>query len=79
MPLFQLIQQEPAANTNDADPISGVTAHRRTSDPELTRVISEPPAETDTRARAMDRFLSAQTDISDDVLLLYKMVCNGFR
>ncbi len=38
-----------------------------------------PQSRADLRTQAMHRFLSSQTDVSEEVLLLYKLVCTGFR
>jgi hypothetical protein len=72
-----------AANDHSADvePVSGVAAKVAA---EVT--VNQPAMEAevyktqaDVRTRAMHRFLSSQTDVSEEVLQLYKLVCTGFR
>ncbi len=38
--------------------------------------MDDPPRlRTDSRSKSLERYLSAQTDVDDEVLSLYKMVC----
>jgi hypothetical protein len=39
----------------------------------------EPKSQAELRAHAMQRFLSSQTDVSEEVLRLYELVCTGFK
>jgi hypothetical protein len=82
-------QHEQGAAVNDnAEPVSGVVLkggdsetaaeNHETSDEE------SPPDEVlksraEVHTHAMHRFLSAQTDVSEEVLQLYKLVCSSMR
>jgi hypothetical protein len=71
-----------AAVNDNAEPASGVVLKSAQSD--STAAKQAPPddalkSRAEVRTHAMHRFLSAQTDVSEEVLQLYKLVCTGFR
>lgn len=58
--------QEPAAEV----PETGAVAQAQDQEPE---------SQAQLRGKAMQRFLNAQTDVSEEVRRLYQLVCTGFR
>lgn len=62
------------------------TPHGETAEGEATEARAadqvqdeEPESHAQMQGQAMQRFLSAQTDVSEEVRRLYQLVCTGFR
>lgn len=92
MLLNQLVQEHQpgqagvAAVNDNAEPASGVVLKaeggvdgKLTNETKQSQQVEVSQSRAEQRNQAMQRFLSAQTDVSDEVLQLYKLVCTGFR